>query len=103
MSIEPLLMNLAAVFAFINIILVLLLIYMYFDSWRKFRSSIAMTLTLFGAFFLIQNIIIVIFWYVLETLVPSAESVILSTSPYLFAVNLTETVALLNLVRVSMS
>lgn len=96
-------MDLSAVFAFVNVALVLALMYVYFDSWRKFKSSIAMTLVLFGFFFLIQNVIIITFWYDLYMLVPSAQSFVLSAAPYLMAVNVTETIALANLVRVSMA
>lgn len=96
-------MDLSAVFAFTNVFLVTMLIYMYYDSWRKFRSSIAITLTLFGFFFLVQNVVIIIFWYYLYMLVPSAQDFVLSAAPFLVAVNATETVALANLVRISMS
>jgi hypothetical protein len=98
-----LMMDIAAVFAFINVALVLMLVLMYLEIWRKFRSRIAVPLILFGCFFLVQNIVIIVFWYYLYMLVPSAQDFVLSAAPYLMVVNLTETIALANLVRVSMA
>lgn len=94
-------MNVAAVFAFINVALVVLLIYAYVQSWRKVRSAFTTSLILFATFFLIQNLVIIVFWYVLYSLVASAEPVIESAAPYLTVINALEAIALGNLTRVT--
>ncbi len=81
-------MNVAAVFAFVNVVLVALLIYAYVDSWRKVRSNFTASLTVFAVFFLVQNIVIIVFWYVLYTTV--ASDVVTAAAPYLTAVNAAE-------------
>jgi hypothetical protein len=87
-------MNVAAIFALANVVFVLLLMYAYFQSWRKFRSSFTSSLLVFAFFFLLQNVVIVVFWYYLYTLVPSAESLVVAAAPYLVLVNAMETVGL---------
>jgi hypothetical protein len=94
-------MNVAAVFAFLNVALVLVLMALYFQSWRRLRSSLSASLMTFAGFFLIQNLVIIIFWLVLYGLVPQAQSIVESAAPYLTAINLLETVGLANLVRVT--
>jgi hypothetical protein len=94
-------MNVAAVFALLNVAFVLLLMYLYFESWRKFRSGFALSLIIFAVFFLIQNVIIVVFWYVLYGLVPTAQAIVVAAAPYLTAINLVEALALGNLLRVT--
>jgi hypothetical protein len=101
MDFGTLIMNLAAVFAFANVALTVILISAYAQSWRRVRSGFTMGLMLFAIFFLTQNLVIIVFWYVLYGLVPAAQSVVLSAAPYLFLINLTETIALGNLTRVS--
>ena len=94
-------MNAAAVFAFLNVALVLVLAGLYFQSWRRLRSSLSMSLLTFAAFFLVQNVVIIVFWLVLYGLVPSAQTVVEGAAPYLTAINLLESVALGNLVRIT--
>ena len=87
-------MNVAAIFALANVVLVALLIYVYLQSWRKFRSSFTTSLVVFAVFFLLQNVVIVVFWYYLYTLVSSAQPLVEAAAPYLVAVNAMETVGL---------
>jgi hypothetical protein len=94
-------MNVAAVFAFINVAFVLLLIGLYFQSWRRIHSSLSMSLMTFAGFFLVQNLVIIIFWFVLYGLVPQAEAVVQGAAPYLTAINALEAIGLGNLVRVT--
>lgn len=94
-------MNVAAVFAIANVVLVLILIFAYLESWRKLKSGIAVSLIIFGLFFLIQNLVIVVFWYTLYGLVPAAQGIVVAAAPYLVLVNLFETAALGNLVRIT--
>jgi hypothetical protein len=101
MAFEIFWMNVAAVFALLNVAFVLVLMYLYYQSWRKFKSGFALSLILFATLFLIQNIVIVVFWYVLYGLVPTAQTIVEAAAPYLTAINLVEALALGNLVRVT--
>jgi hypothetical protein len=92
-------MNVAAVFAIVNVVLVGLLIFAYVQSWRKVRSGFTVSLIVFGAFFLIQNLVIIIFWYVLYTLAPSAQPIVIAGAPYLTAINAMEAIGLASLTR----
>jgi hypothetical protein len=96
-------MNVAAVFAFVNIVLVLVLAAVYFQSWRRVKSSLAVTLLVFAIFFLVQNLVIVVFWYKLYGLVPAAQSIVVAGAPYLVAINALESLALANLLRITWS
>ena len=93
----------AAVFALANTVLIVILLSLYSSSYRKIRSPFTIGLILFALFFLIQNIAIIIFWYQLYNLVPTAVGgVVDAAAPYMTFINLVETVALAILVRVSM-
>ena len=101
MAFDILWMNVAAVFAFLNVAFVTLLVAFYFQSWRRVRSSLSLSLMSFAIFFLIQNGVIIVFWYVLYGLVPSAQAIVVAAAPYLVAINALESLALANLVRVT--
>ena len=101
MAFDILWMNVAAVFAFLNVAFVLVLLFLYFQSWRKLRSSFSISLMTFAGFFLIQNLVIIIFWFVLYGLVPAAQAVVEGAAPYLTAINALESIGLGNLVRVT--
>ncbi|HYC11557.1 MAG TPA: hypothetical protein VEC02_02725 [Nitrososphaerales archaeon] len=97
-------MNIAALFAFLNVALVGTLIVLYFQSWRRLRSSLSASLMTFAVFFLVQNFVIIIFWLVLYGLAPQSlvlESVVVAAAPYLVAINALESLALGNLVRIT--
>jgi hypothetical protein len=94
-------MNVAAIFAFLNVAFVLLLMGLYFQSWRRVHSSLSVSLMTFAGFFLVQNLVIIIFWFVLYGLVPQAEAVVEGAAPYLTAINALEAIGLGNLVRVT--
>lgn len=91
----------AAVFALANTVLILILVSLYFSSFRKIRSPFALGLIVFAVFFLIQNVAIIVFWYQLYQLGPTV-SIVNSASPYMTLINFVETIALLSIVRVSM-
>ena len=101
MAFDILWMNVAAVFAFANIAFVVILIFLYLQGWRRVPSGFTFGLVVFATFFLLQNLVVVVFWYLLYGLVPSAKPVVESAAPYLTLINLTEAVALGNLVRVT--
>ena len=94
-------MNVAAIFAFLNVMIVVVLIALYFQSWRHMRSSLTMGLILFSVFFLVQNTVIIVFWLVLYGLVPAAQDIVIAAAPYLTAINALESVGLANLLRVT--
>src|SRR5881397_441226 len=47
-------MNVAAVFAIVNVALVFLLLGLYYQSWRKLRSALTISLMIFALFFLTE-------------------------------------------------
>ena len=71
-------MNVAAVFAFVNVALVFMLIWLYYQSWRRLRSTFTISLMLFAVFFLVQNLVIIVFWYALYGLVPAAQGIVVA-------------------------
>jgi len=91
-------MLLAAVFAFANIGLVSTLLYFYFQSFRLFKSSFTMGLILFASFFLVLNLLIIVFWLSLVTAVPEAEPFVNAAAPFLLLINLLQTIGLGGLV-----
>ena len=95
-------MNVAAIFAFVNVALVFLLLGLYYQSWRRLRSTFTISLMIFAVFFLVQNLVIIVFWYALYGLVPAAEGIVLAAAPYLVVINLLQSVGLGNLVRVTL-
>jgi uncharacterized membrane protein (Fun14 family) len=92
----------AAIFALINTVLITFLLSLYSTSYRKVRSTFTVGLIIFVLFFLIQNIVIIVFWFQLYNLVPVAASLVSSASPYMTLINLVETTALISLARVSL-
>lgn len=96
-------MDVAAVFAFLNVALVLVLLGLYLQSWRKYHSSVSIGLMTFSIFFLVQNMVIIVFWTILYGLVPSAQGIVATAAPYLVIINLMESIALANLLRVTWS
>lgn len=94
-------MDIAAVFAVLNVALVLALLGLYFQSWRNYRSSVSVGLMTFSVFFLVQNVVIVVFWSILYGLVPSAQDIVATAAPYLTVINAMETIALANLLRIT--
>jgi hypothetical protein len=92
----------SAVFALANTVLIVILVSLYSSSFRKIRSPFALGLILFAVFVLIQNIAIIIFWYQLYNLVPTAGNIVDAASPYMTVINLFETFALVSIVRVSL-
>ena len=94
-------MNVAAVFAFVNVAFVLVLLGLYIQSWRRMHSPLSIALTTFVGFFLVQNAVIIVFWYILYGLVPQAQAIVVAAAPYLTAINAVESLALGNLLRIT--
>ena len=93
----------SAIVAFANIAMTLVLLALYASTYRKVRSSFTMGLLLFGTFFVMLNLAILVFWLFLfksfDT--PSLSSFVDQASLYMFFVNLGEAIALANLLRVT--
>jgi hypothetical protein len=91
----------AVVAAFLNIGLLLVTIGTYIQNMRVIRSYYTSGLVLVAALLMIQNIVIVIFWFTLymddKVLMMSADMV----AHYLFAINVIQTVGLSVLVWIT--
>ena len=90
---------LAAVVAFVNIAMTLVLLGIYLGTYRKIRSSFTMGLVLFGMFFVVLNLAILVFWLFLYQ--NSAAALVDQASFYMLLVNIGEALALANLLRVT--
>ncbi len=93
----------SAVVAFVNIAMTLALLAIYIGTYRKIRSSFTLGLVLFGSFFVILNLSILVFWLFLfqNVNVSSATSLVDQASFYMLLVNIGEALALSNLLRVT--
>ena len=91
----------AVVAAFLNISLLVVTIATYVQNMRVIRSYYTSGLVLVAFLLMIQNIVIVIFWFTLymddKALMMSADMV----SHYLFAINVIQTIGLSVLVAIT--
>ncbi len=90
---------LAAVVAFVNIVMTLILLAIYLGTYRKIRSTFTMGLVLFGSFFVVLNLAILVFWLFLYQ--NSAVTLVDQASIYMLLINIGEALALANLLRVT--
>ena len=93
---------LSAAAAFADIGLVLGLLAMYGQSYRKVRSPFTLGLLLFGVFLVVLLLAVLGFWLFLFTSVAAAESFVETASMWLFLINAAMAVALANLLRVTL-
>ena len=84
----------AAGAAITNIGLLSVIIYTYIQNIRIIKSYFTYGLTLVAALFIVQNIVIVIFWSNLYMAGPSIKNLVDAAAPYLFAINLAQTIGL---------
>ncbi|HVH14354.1 MAG TPA: hypothetical protein VNA15_01375 [Candidatus Angelobacter sp.] len=93
----------SAIVAFVNIAMTLALLAIYIGTYRRIRSSFTLGLVLFGSFFVILNLSILVFWLFLfqNVNVSSAASLVDQASFYMLLVNIGEALALSNLLRVT--
>ena len=91
----------SAVVAFLNIAMTLTLLALYLGTYKRVHSSFTLGLVLFGSFFVVLNLSILVFWVFLFQNVSSAESFVDQASTYMFLVNIGEALALINLLRVT--
>jgi hypothetical protein len=90
---------LAAVVAFVNIAMTLILLGIYLGTYRKIRSSFTIGLVLFGSFFVVLNLAILVFWLFLYQ--NAAAPLVDQASAYMLLINIGEAFALANLLRVT--
>jgi hypothetical protein len=93
----------SAAVAFVNIAMTLTLLAIYIGTYRKIKSSFTLGLVLFGSFFVILNLSILVFWLFLfqNVNVSSATDLVDQASFYMLLVNIGEALALSNLLRVT--
>jgi hypothetical protein len=94
-------MFVAAGFALLNTILILVLLWLYSSNYRKIRTNFTLGLILFVIFFLAQNLTIIVLWYQLYNVSSIATAIVDTAAPYMTVINLAESIALIALVRVS--
>ena len=93
----------SAIVAFANIAMTLALLGIYVGTYRKIRSSFTLGLLLFGTFFVVLNLAILVFWLFLFQNFGSATlgNFVEQSSFYMLLVNTGEALALANLLRVT--
>ncbi|HEY7108373.1 MAG TPA: hypothetical protein VH415_03000 [Nitrososphaeraceae archaeon] len=84
----------AAVAALTNIGLLGAVIFTYVQNLRLLKTYFTIGLVLVASLFIIQNIVIVIFWFNLYLAGPSIKNIVDAAAPYLFFINLAQTCAL---------
>lgn len=84
----------AAIAAILNIGLLGTTIVIYVQNTRLIKSYFTYGLITVSSAFMVQNIVIVIFWFNLYTAGPAIKGVVDAAAPYLFIINLAQTVGL---------
>lgn len=84
----------AAVAALLNIGLLGGIIATYIQNMRLIRSYFTIGLVVVASLFVVQNLVIVIFWSTLYMAGPSIKNIIDAAAPYLFAINVAQSAAL---------
>lgn len=84
----------AAGAAITNIGLLGVIIYTYIQNIRLIKSYFTYGLTVVAALFIVQNIVIVIFWSNLYMAGPSIKNIVDAAAPYLFVINLAQSFGL---------
>ena len=91
----------SAIVAFANIAMTLALLAIYLGTYGMVKSSFTLGLVLFGSFFVVLNLAILVFWLFLFQNVSSAATFVDQASTYMLLVNIGEALALANLLRVT--
>ena len=84
----------AAVAALLNIGLLSGIVATYIQNMRLIRSYFTIGLVVVASLFVVQNIVIVIFWSTLYMAGPSIKNIIDAAAPYLFTINVAQSAAL---------
>ncbi len=93
----------AAAVAFLNIAMTIILLSIYVGTYRKVRSSFTLGLLLFGSFFVLLNLSVLVFWLFLyqNSTSTSLQGFVEQASFYMLLLNIGEALALSNLLRVT--
>jgi hypothetical protein len=84
----------AAAAALTNIALLAIIIATYIQNMRIIKSYFTYGLVLVASLFIIQNIVIVIFWSNLYMAGPAIKNIVDAAAPYLFAINTAQSAGL---------
>lgn len=84
----------AAAAALLNIGLLGAIIATYIQNMRLIRSYFTAGLVLVASLFIVQNIVIVIFWSNLYMAGPSIKNIVDAAAPYLFGINAAQSAGL---------
>jgi hypothetical protein len=84
----------AAAAALLNIGLLGAIMVTYIQNLRLIKSYFTFGLVLVASLFIVQNIVIVIFWSNLYSAGPSIKNVVDAAAPYLFAINAAQSAGL---------
>jgi len=84
----------AAGAALTNIGLLAVIIATYVQNMRLIKSYFTYGLVLVASLFMVQNIVIVIFWSNLYMAGPSIKNIVDAAAPYLFAINVAQSAGL---------
>ena len=84
----------AAAAALLNIGLLGAIMVTYLQNLRLIRSYFTFGLVLVASLFIVQNIVIVIFWTNLYSAGPAIKNVVDAAAPYLFAINTAQSAGL---------
>jgi hypothetical protein len=84
----------AAAAALLNIGLLGATMVTYLQNLRLIKSYFTFGLVMVASLFIVQNIVIVIFWSNLYSAGPSIKNVVDSAAPYLFAINTVQSAGL---------
>ena len=91
----------AAIAALTNIGLLGCIITIYVQNTRLLKSYFTYGLVLVASLFMLQNIVIVIFWFNLYLAGPAIKNIVDSASLYLFFINLSQSIGLAVLLWIS--
>ena len=91
----------AAAAAITNIGLLAVIIATYIQNARLIKSYFTYGLVLVAFLFIVQNIVIVIFWFNLYTAGQTIKNIVDTASPYLFAINAAQTAGLSTLLWIT--
>ena len=95
------LMLAAAGAAITNIGLLAIIIAIYIQNARLIKSYFTYGLVLVASLFIVQNIVIVIFWSNLYMAGPAIKNIVDAAAPYLFAINAAQSAGLAILLWIS--
>jgi len=84
----------AAAAALLNIGLLGGIVATYIQNMRLIRSSFTAGLVIVASLFIVQNVVIVIFWSNLYLAGPSIRNIVDAAAPYLFGINVAQSGAL---------